>query len=273
MSVVSEMPVATANFGYFYHRGLDESLRDIVEAGYERLELTTGAPHIDLSDFGASDRSRVKRVIDDLGLKVVSTNPIELNPISLNEDLKEATHRQYRTAIEFTGELGGGSVVMIAGRRSPLIPMPEEQARDLLRAQIERLLPVAESADVTIALEPVPFGFLQTADEVAPFVREIGAEKLGIALDCANSFFAGADPVAEARVSTGLTSIVHISDSWRKKFAHTHLGGAEVDFPAFAGALRETGYTGTTVYELVDGDDPAPRLRAGRPVLADWGWR
>lgn len=267
------LPLATANFGYFYRRGLEESLRDIADAGYSRLELSLGPPHIDLSNLGAEERRRVKQETDRLELDVVSTNAIELNPISLNDDLKEATYRQYRAAIELTAELGGGSAVMITGRRNALIPTPEKQARDLLRAQLERLLPVAESLEVTIALEPVPFGFLQTARELAPFVRELGADRLGITLDCANCYFAGADPSQEVADSGGLTAIAHISDTWRNRWAHTRVGAAEIDFAAFASALRESGFTGTTVYELVDGEDPAPRLRADRAALAEWGWR
>jgi sugar phosphate isomerase/epimerase len=264
--------LATANFGYFYSRGLEDSLRDIVDAGYDQLELTLGAPHIDLSDFDAGARQRVKKELDGLGLNVVSTNPIELNPISGNTDIQEMTYRQYRAAIEFTADLGAGSVVMITGRRNPLIPMPEQKAKDRLRGQLERLLPIAQALNVTIALEPVPFGFLQTASVVAPFVREYGSDGLGIALDAANSYFAGADPAAEALASGELTSIVHISDAWRTRFAHTHVGAGELDFGAFASALRGSGYTGSTVYELVDGEDPAPRLRRDRAVLAGWGW-
>lgn len=266
------MPLATANFGYFYHRGLDDSLRDIADAGYEQVELTLGPPHIDLSTFDLDARRRVKHDISSAGLTAVSTNAIELNPVSGNEDFRELTYRQYRAAIEFAADLGGASVVMITGRRNPLIPMPEQQAKDLLRAHLERLLPVAGSLGVTIALEPVPFGFMQTAAEVASFVRELGADHLGIALDCANSYVAGADPAEEARACGELTAIVHISDAWRTRFAHTQVGAAEIDFAAFAAALRESDYTGTTVYELVDGDDPSPRLRSDRAALSEWGW-
>jgi L-ribulose-5-phosphate 3-epimerase len=272
MSEHNGLALGTANFGYFYRRELEGSLRDIADAGYTRLELSLGPPHIDLSDFGADDRRSVKNELRRLGLEAVSTNAIELNPISLNDDLKEATYRQYRAAIELTAEIEGESVVMITGRRNPLIPMPEERAKDLLRAQLERLLPVAQSLGVTIALEPVPFGFLQTAREVAPFVRELRADRLGITLDCANCYFAGADPGAEVAESGELTTLAHISDTWRSKFAHTRVGTAEVDFAGFASALRESGFAGTTVYELVDGEDPAPRLRADRSVLSDWGW-
>jgi sugar phosphate isomerase/epimerase len=267
-----QLALGTANFGYFYRRGLEDSLRDIADAGYTRLELSLGPPHIDLSNFGGDDRRRLKDEIRRLRFDVVSTNAIELNPISLNDDLKETTFRQYRAAIELTAEIEGESVVMITGRRNPLIPMPEELAKDLLRAQLDRLLPVAQSLGVTIALEPVPFGFLQSGREVAAFVREVGADRLGMTLDCANCYFGGADPVADVKHSADLIAVAHISDTWRNKFAHTRVGTAEVDFAGFASALRDSGFTGTTVYELVDGDDPAPALRADRAALATWGW-
>src|ERR1700761_7880245 len=134
------MPLATANFGYFYHRGLDDSLRDIADAGYERLEVTLGPPHIDLSTFDRDARTRVKDAISGAGLQPVSTNVIEMNPVSGSADFREMTYRQYRAAIEFSADLGGASVVMITGRRNPLTPMPQDQAKDLLRAQLERLL-------------------------------------------------------------------------------------------------------------------------------------
>ncbi len=37
-------------------------------------------------------------------------------------------------------------------------------------------------------------------------------------------------------------------------------------------ALTTAGFTGTTVYELVDGEDPAPRLAADFAALAGAGW-
>ena len=45
-----------------------------------------------------------------------------------------------------------------------------------------------------------------------------------------------------------------------------------MDFAAFAAALTAAGFAGTTVYELVDGEDPAPRLAADFAALAKAGW-
>jgi hypothetical protein len=46
-----------------------------------------------------------------------------------------------------------------------------------------------------------------------------------------------------------------------------------VDFAGFAAALAaNSAFTGPTVYELVDGEDPGPRLAADLDALARAGW-
>jgi sugar phosphate isomerase/epimerase len=63
-----------------------------------------------------------------------------------------------------------------------------------------------------------------------------------------------------------------VSDTWASRWAHTSIGRGEVDFAAFTAALRDAGFTGTTVYELVDGEDPEPRLAADLSALRAAGW-
>ena len=90
----------------------------------------------------------------------------------------------------------GESVVMITGRRKSLIPGPEDQARDLLRGQLDRLLrsPAARRDDLPRARAvwiPADGGRGRRVH------RGDRSERLGITFDCANSFFARADPAAE----------------------------------------------------------------------------
>ncbi len=266
------LPLAITNYGFLYRLELPEALREISHGGYELVELSGCAPQLDLSALGPEARRELKRTLDRNGLRCMSLNPVEMNPISLNGDLHEAAYRQYRAAIELAAELEAETIVMLAGRRNPLTPMPEGQARRLLAAQLERLLPVAQKLGVTLTLEPVPYGFLETGGEVASYIRELGADGLGITLDCANSFFVGVDPADDLRATGELLSLVHISDSSRTRWGHTRIGQGEIDFAAFADALREIAYPGLTVYELVDEHDPAPWLREDRALLATWGW-
>jgi hypothetical protein len=63
-----------------------------------------------------------------------------------------------------------------------------------------------------------------------------------------------------------------VSDTPRAPWRHTSPGRGEVDFAAFAGALADVGYAEATVDELVDEEDPAPRLADDLAALAAHGW-
>jgi sugar phosphate isomerase/epimerase len=266
------MPLGATTWGFIYHRNLEGALNEIADAGYRMVEIGGSPPHLDLSEVTSESGRRIKRELDRRDLRCLAINPIEMNPISPNAEISEIATRQYRSALELATELEASHVVMITGRRSPFIPMADVNARNSLRAQLERLLPMAERLGVRLNLEPVPLGFLQTATEVAAFTDEFGLNDVGIALDCANLLFAGADPAAEARAIPGRIALVHISDTWRQRFAHTQVGRGEIDFAGFAEALVQSSYAGPAIYELVDGEDPSPRLRADWLLLSEWGW-
>jgi L-ribulose-5-phosphate 3-epimerase len=264
--------LAAASYGYVYFRTLDGALADIAGLGYELVEIATSPPHIDLSDIKAAERGAIKRALDRNGLKCIATNPVEMNPISPIVNHWETAHRHYRAAIELASDLEAPFVVMVSGRANALAPMPEGQTKDLLRGRIEQLLPLAQRLGVTIALETVPYGFLQSSAEVAAMVREFDVPELGMTLDCANVYWAGGDPAADLRELGSTVDVVHISDAARDRWAHTRIGLGEIDFGAVAEVMRDIGWSGPTVYELVDGEDPAPRLREDWARLTEWGW-
>jgi sugar phosphate isomerase/epimerase len=270
--VKPDLPLAATTFGFLYRCSRDEAFRQIAAAGYELVELAAGPPHLDLSAMGADARADVKSGLNKHGLNCVSTNPLELNPITANPDLSEATYRQYRAAIELSADLGATNVVMISGRMSPLVAMPLPQAKDLLRNQLDRLVPISRKLGVTLSIEAVPYGFLQTATEIEQFIDEFDLTDVGITLDCANLHFVGSDSVTELNDHCTKVSVVHISDSWRHRWAHTQVGRAEIDFAAIGATLQRLQFQGPTVYELADAEDPAPRLRSDWDSLSGWGW-
>jgi sugar phosphate isomerase/epimerase len=265
-------PVAATTFGFIYRTTFGGALRQIADAGYSQVELAVGPPHFESLPVTAEERRGVRRQLEKHGLACVSTNPLELNPVTANRDLFEAARRQYQGAIELSAELGAEAVVMVAGRRSPLVPMSRADANGLLVAMLEQLLPVAERLGVTLTVEAVPYGFIETAGQALAFAAETGMDDLKLTVDCANVFFAGSDPAADLRAAGSAVAVVHISDTWRARWAHTQIGTAEVDFAAFAAAVDEIDFNGPTVYELADQDDPAPRFNADRERLASLGW-
>jgi sugar phosphate isomerase/epimerase len=270
--VKPDLPLAATTFGFLYRCSRDDAFRQIASADYHLVELAAGPPHFDLSAMGADVRRDVKRDLEKYGLQCVSTNPLELNPISANPELAEASYRQYRAAIELSADLGAANVVMISGRMSPLVPMPQLQAKALLRDQLARLVPVAQKLGVTVSVEAVPYGFLQTATDIAQFIDEFELTDVGITLDCANLHFIGSDSAAEMMDQFEKVRVVHISDSWRDRWAHTQVGRAEIDFAEIGATLQRLKFTGPTVYELADPEDPASRFRSDWDHLSKWGW-
>lgn len=265
-------PIAATTFGFLYRTSLDDAFGKIADAGYGRVELAVGPPHFPSPPLGVGERRLVKRQLQRYDLACVATNPLELNPVTANPDLFEAARRQYNGAIELSADLGAEAVVMVAGRRSPLVPMSMEDANALLARMLEELLPVAERLGVTLTVEPVPYGFIETGAQAHAFVQQTGISDIKLTIDCANVFFAGADPAEDLRASGSAVGVVHVSDSWRTRWAHTQIGTAEVDFDSFAAAVDEIDFAGPVVYELADPADPAPRLRADVERLASLGW-
>lgn len=236
------------------------------------VEIAPSAPHIVLSQVDPPARRALLRMLEGIDLTCVSINPPELNLISPNPEIRELGLRHYMASIDLAGDLGAGIVVVVAGRQSPLIPMPADSALELALRQLTALDAHARKCSVKLAVETVPYGLNETAGAVATMVDRLGSENVGMALDVANIF--GREDVGKAVEAAGRRLLIaHLSDTWRSRWAHTSLGAGEVDFPGYFRALALAGFQGPCIYELVDGEDPAPRIGPDLRTLESWGLR
>jgi sugar phosphate isomerase/epimerase len=267
------LPLAGSTFGYLQHSSLTDALRDLAAHGIRDIELTPMPPHLDVAGFGAYERRSLRRRMDGLGLSCLSVNPgfVDLNLISTNREFRALTLRQLELGLGLAHDLGAPYHVVVAGRRHALSPAPADDVEAVLLDGLEQLLALADARGVTIVLENSPYGFLGRADELRAIVDEVGHPRLGVCYDVANAL-ALEDPVEGLRQIGDRLALAHISDTWAERWAHTSVGRGEVDFGAFAAGLTEIGYRGATVYELVDEEDPAPRLDADLAALARHGW-
>jgi sugar phosphate isomerase/epimerase len=267
------LPLSGCSFGWLHRRPLTDALRVLARQGFRSVELTTAPPHLFTPGFGPYERRELARELATLGLEVVSVNPsfADLNLISTNPEIRAVTERQLRSEIELAADLGARYVVVIPGRRHALAPAPETAAAAVLDEGLGRLLSRAAELDVIITLENSPYGYLGTAAELAEIVDRWKSPHLRITYDVANAL-AIEDPAEGVRQAGRHLALAHVSDAWRSRWAHTSVGRGDVDFAAFASALRQAGFAGPTVYELVDGEDPEPRLPADLAALQQAGW-
>ena len=204
---------------------------------------------------------------------MVSVNPsfADINLVSTNPEIREISERQLVGNVELAADLGARFVVVIPGRRHALAPAPGDAARAVLDRGLAALVARAEELGVTIALENSPYGYLGRSSDLVEIVERWRSPRLRITYDVANAL-AIEDPAEGVRRAGEYLALAHVSDTWRSKWAHTSAGTGEVDFTGFARALTEAGFAGPTVYELVDGADPEPRLPADLATLAAAGW-
>lgn len=267
------MPLSGCSFGWLHLAPLPDALRALARHGFRSIELTTAPPHLSAPSAGPYERQELTRLLNALDLRVISVNPsfADINLVSTNPEFRELSERQLLANIELAAELGAEYVVVIPGRRHALAPAPDDAARAVLDQGLGRLLARADQLGVTIALENSPYGYLGRAGDLAEIAAHFDSPRLRLTYDVANAL-AIEDPAEGVQHAARYLALAHVSDTWRDTWAHTAAGTAEVDFGGFAAALTEVGFTGPTVYELVDGLDPEPRLPAGLATLAAAGW-
>lgn len=268
---MSGLVLGGTNFGYLNSCSLDDALAHIAGCGMRVVELGLAAPHFDLTTAARDDVKALRATLDRLELDCCSVNAAELNLISQNAGVARLAVTQYARLIEVAAQLGVDTAVIVPGRQHPLRPCPAELAFDSFRSQLATLLRCAEKHRVTIALETVPFGFLQRADELCDFVIDANHPLLSLVVDCANVFMQE-DPVDALRAGRRAMRLCHVSDAWKTRWAHTSIGSGEIDFGAIASYLNDYGYEGVTIYELMDAHDPVPRLARDIAALEAHGW-
>jgi deoxyribonuclease-4 len=267
------LALAGSTFGYLHHRSLSEALDDLARHGLTAIELTPAPPHLHPPALGAYDRRALRRALEHRGLTCLSVNPsfADLNLISTNPEFRELSLRQIESGLELAEDLAAPFHVVVPGRRHALAPAPADDARAVLLAGLERLLDAAERRGVTLVLENSPYGFLGSSDDLVGISNSIDHPRLGLCYDVANAL-PQEDPAAGVRALGPRLGLAHVSDTPRSPWRHTSPGRGEVDFEAFAAALRDVGYAAPTVYELVDEEDPAPRLADDLAALERHGW-
>jgi sugar phosphate isomerase/epimerase len=267
------LPLSGCTFGWLHRAPLTDALRSLAAHGVSSVELTTASPHLFTTYFGRYERLELARLLRSLELRVTSVNPsfADLNLISTNPELRALSERQMLAEIELAHDLSAPFVVLIPGRRHALAPAPDDAARAVLDQGLSVLVPRAAALGVTICLENSPYGYLGPAASLLEVVKSYGSPHLRLVYDVANAL-AQEDPAAGVAAAGEFLALTHVSDTWRDRWAHTSVGRGEVDFAAFAQALSAAGFAGPTVYELVDGEDPSPRLDADLAALRSAGW-
>ncbi len=201
---------------------------------------------------------------------------LDNNPNGVDRLMRAYTLDRYREAIDLAAEWGCPWVVAIPGPVNSLINPPRQWMLDWFVEGMQALVAHARGTGVGLLLENVPFTFLPTAQDMKDTAALIDAS-VGVNFDVCNSAWIKEDVPAAIRLLRPLIRNVHISDSGYGDFKHDRLGTGIVEPGPAAAALREIGYDGVTVLEIIAdaldaANDPDGDIRASHAILAQHGW-
>jgi sugar phosphate isomerase/epimerase len=276
---MTALPVAASTFPFLYsHDGLG-AMQRLRGLGYDRFELMIFPPHCWPRELTVRQRRDWRAWLDGEGGQITSfCYPLlDNNPNGVDRLMRAYTLDRYREAIDLAAEWSCPYVVAIPGPVNSLINPPRDWMLNWFVEGVQELVRYARGTGVQILLENVPFTFLPTARDMADTCALIGPE-VGVNFDVCNSAFIREDPAAAIRMLGPLVRNVHISDTGPAEFKHERLGTGIVEPAPAAAALKEIGYSGATVLEIITdalqpGVDPDGDIRASHAILAAQGWR
>ena len=267
------LELGTSSYSYLWSHPFDKALEELAGAGFAQVELMACAPHPDRAEGEQAKLERYARCAESLEIQIIGVNPpgLDLNLVSPDVSIRELSVARYLDVVRASALLGAQYLVVVVGRRHPLLPAPLNATVEWLKAAIEKILPAARDAGLEVVLENTPSNFLDTAGELSEFIEDMGSpEGLSICYDVANGFMVENPAEAYERVR-GEVSVVHLSDTSSAVWRHDAIGVGEVDFATFLDAMHGAPPQ-FALLETIHPGDVANGLRRDRARLMETGW-
>jgi len=270
--ISAPLPVGANTMSFMWRAPAREALETLAREGYRRFEVMAQPPHLDpMMDRG--EVAAFAKFLRDAGLTVETINlpSLDQNLASASPEMRDYTVRLFERLIGIAEVIGASGVITVTGRVNPLIAPERRDLESWFGEAFARVLRAAEPTGVRLLLENIPMGVYPRADQLIAFANRIDSPLVGICYDIANAHFIGEDTAAGVRQVRSRLGVVHLSDTGRQAWRHDPVGRGSCDFAGFCAALREIGYGGTSMLEIV-ADPPVQHIVASHRQLAQWGW-
>ncbi|MBB2901739.1 sugar phosphate isomerase/epimerase [Kineococcus radiotolerans] len=258
---------------------LDEAVRTLADCGYDGIELSLNAQHVDPWAFSAADADRLRAVLDATGLTacslatgdphLLSGNAFE--PALVDPDPAERARRLdlLRRSVRLGVLAGVPLVVFSTGRRRADVPPARADAwlDEAVAVLLDTLHETLDAAGLprgstVLGVEPEPDFHCATNAQVAALLTRTGSPDLWLSQDLGHCVVVEDDALGSLEHHLPLTRHLQVEDIADRVHAHLVPGDGDVDFDA-VGAVLDAGYGGWISVELYD-HDPVHREAALR---------
>ncbi len=237
---------------------IGESIKRVARYGYDAIEM--------LGEPDQFDCAEVKKYCDDAGIKVSSICSIftaERDMIHPDQKIRGQAMDYARSVIDFAAGLNAHRVIVsttACGKISPLTDLAQEM--DWAVENVRKLADHAAKREVTLCLESwnrYETYMADSLDKVSRLAKLIDKPNVGIMGDTFHMCIEEADLAESIRKHKGEFVHFHLADSNRAAPGRGHL-----DFQPVLQALKDIGYDGYLVFELLPaGGDPFAVMKAG----------
>lgn len=261
-------------YAYTQTHSAADCLGHLADQGYKAFELMMYPGHLWPEETDSAGRRALRRRIERDGLELVTINMpnVDLNIAGATAEMRAYSLGRLEAFTRLAGDLGAAGIVVGPGKPNPLFPAPREQLMGHLFAALDRLCPIAKAGGTQIYLENMPFAFLPGIDAMLEALDSYGNDDIAIIYDVANGHFIGEDIGTALRKCRHRLKLVHFSDTGTRVYRHDAVGLGDVPFADVPPVLKEIGYTGKPMLEVIS-RDPDAEIAASAEKLYAMGYR
>lgn len=266
-------PYICNTFSFIWKQPFRDCIPHLTELGFDQFEVLLTAPHLWPADCDAAQRRAIVRQLESSGARVVSLNAggFDNNLASPGANVRAFAQQYLRDTIDLAADLGAGDVVIGPGMGRGLLPPSKDAMLGWLREGLEMLAQHAESRNVRLLLENVPFSFIPRVDQMMAAIEGLPPERVGIVYDVANAVFVREDPVEGLKTALSRVRLVHLSDTPLDVWRHDPVGRGIVPFDRFLSALHGLNCPAPVVLEIIS-DSPEQDIVNSASALTAMGY-
>lgn len=260
---------ACNTYSYTLSHTVQSCLMHLADLGFSEFELMMYPGHLWPPEVDASQRSELRRLIEDRNLRIVTLNMpnIDMNIAGASPEMRRYTLDLLHQIVELAGELQAEGVVIGPGKSNPLFPAPRERLEGFFFSALDQLLSTARKAGTQLWVENMPFAFIPDADGLMRALDRYGSDDIGIVYDVANGHFIKenlADAIERCRKRLKL---VHLSDTGQQVYRHDRVGAGDVPFHVVPPALVKVGHTRRPMLEIIAENSDEAMLSSAEKLM------
>lgn len=258
---------------------LDDAVRTLADRGYDGIELSLNAQHVDPWSFSAADAEKLRATLSATGMVACSLatgdphllSDTAFEPALVDPDAAERARRLdlLQRSVRIGVQVGVPLVVFSTGKRRPDVSEAQadawlDEALAVLLATLHETLDAAglPRGSTVLGIEPEPGFHCETNADVAVVLERTGSPDLWLSQDLGHCVVVEEDALGSLARHLPVTRHLQVEDIADRVHAHLVPGDGDVDFDAVGRVLAD-GYDGWISVELYD-HDPVHRDAARR---------